>query len=59
MFSNHTTVSVVLKGTGVRPEVKIQPEDGILPFGNIIVGETSEKSFTIENISSFPVKFQL
>lgn len=59
MFSNHTMVSVLLKGTGVRPEVKITPEDGILPFGNVIVGETAEKTFTIENVSSFPVNFRL
>ena len=40
-------VSVLLKGTGVRPEVKIDPEDGILPFGNSLVGESVEKTFTI------------
>ena len=59
MFSDHTMVSVNLKGTGVRPEVKITPEDGLIAFGNVIVGETSEKTFTIENISSFPVNFAL
>ena len=59
MFSDHTMVSVLLKGTGVRPEVKITPEEGILPFGNVIVGETSEKTFMIENVSSFPVSFKL
>ena len=45
MFSDHTMVSVLLKGTGVRPEVKITPEDGIIPFNNVIVGETAEKTF--------------
>ena len=45
MFSDHTMVSVLLKGTGVRPEVKITPEDGIIPFGNVLVGETAEKTF--------------
>ena len=45
MFSDHTMVSVLLKGTGVRPEVKITPEDGIVPFGNILAGETAEKTF--------------
>lgn len=59
MFSDHTMVSVLLKGTGVRPEVKIEPEDGLIPFGNVLVGETSEKSFKIENVSSFPVNFNL
>lgn len=59
MFSNHTMVSVLLKGTGVRPEVKIDPEDGILPFGNVLVNESVEKTFTIQNVSSFPVNFNL
>jgi len=36
-----------MKGTGVRPEVKIEPAEGLLNFGNIIVGETFEKTFKI------------
>lgn len=59
MFSNHTMVSVNLKGTGVRPEVNITPQDGLINFGNILVGEAFEKTFTIKNISSFPVNFNL
>ena len=59
MFSDHTMVSVLLKGIGVRPEVKITPEDGIVPFGNVLLGENSEKTFSIENVSSFPVNFNL
>lgn len=59
MFSDHTMVSVNLKGTGVRPEVNILPQDGLLYFGNVLVGETCEKTFTIKNVSSFPVNFQL
>ena len=30
MFSDNTMVSVNLKGTGVRPEVNITPDDGLL-----------------------------
>jgi len=52
-------VSVNLKGTGVRPEVHIEPEDGLLSFQNALVGETIDKQFTIKNISSFPVNFNL
>jgi hypothetical protein len=59
MFSDHTMVSVNLKGTGVRPEVNIMPQDGLIYFGNVLVGESFEKSFTIKNISSFPVNFNL
>lgn len=59
IYSNHTVVSVVLKGTGVRPEVDISLGDGLLPFGNVIVNESVEKAFSIKNVSSFPVNFEL
>ena len=59
MFSNHTMVSVNLKGTGVKPEVHINPEDGLIAFGNAIAGENIEKSFSIKNVSSFPVTFNM
>ena len=36
IYSSHTVVSIVLKGTGVRPEVSISLEDGLLSFGNVI-----------------------
>ena len=52
-------VSVNLKGTGVRPEVTITPEEGLISFSNILLGENSERSFTIQNVSSFPVNFEL
>ncbi len=59
MYSEHTTVSVYMKGCGVRPEVNIEPEEGLLQFGNVLVGETVEKTFKIKNVSSFAVKFNL
>ena len=59
IYSDTTMVSVALKGKGVKPEVKIDPEEGLLPFSNILVNENIEKTFTIENISSFPVNFDL
>lgn len=59
MLSEHTTVSVYMKGCGVRPEVNIEPEEGLLYFGNVLAGETAEKTFKIKNISSFAVKFNL
>ena len=52
-------VSVNLKGTGVRPEVTIEPEEGLLTFSNILLGENAERTFTITNVSSFPVNFEL
>lgn len=59
MFSDHTMVSVMLKGTGVRPEVKITPEDGLINFGNVLQGESCEKVLEIQNVSSFAVNFNL
>lgn len=59
IYSNHTVVSIVLKGTGVRPEVSISLEDGLLSFGNVIQNESVEKGFSIKNVSSFPVNFEL
>jgi len=52
-------VSVLLKGTGVQPKVEITPEEGLLTFQNIFVGENSERSFEIENVSKFPINFKL
>jgi hypothetical protein len=48
-----------MKGCGVRPEVSIEPEEGLLNFGNILVGEVYEKTFKIKNVSSFAVRFEL
>jgi len=59
MYSERTTVSVYMKGSGVRPEVNIEPEDGLISFGNVLVGETLEKTLKIKNVSSFAVKFNL
>ena len=59
IYSNHTIVSVLLKGTGVRPEVSISIEDGLMNFGNVLSNESVEKSFSIKNVSTFPVNFEL
>lgn len=48
-----------LKGRGVRPEVRITPEDGLMYFANLLVCESSTKEFEIKNVSGFPVKFSL
>jgi hypothetical protein len=59
IFSNHTVVSVKLKGIGVRPEVKASLPDGLLSFGNVLASEQVVKTFNIKNVSGFPVKFEL
>jgi hypothetical protein len=42
---------------GVRPEVELDTPDGLIYFANLLAAESSEKSFTIKNVSLFPVKF--
>lgn len=59
LYSEKTVASVLLKGIGVRPEVRIEPHDGLIYFANILVNEHSEKEFEIKNVSNFPVKFSL
>jgi hypothetical protein len=59
MYSSHTVCSVKLTGRGVRPEVRISPDDGLLYFANLLVGESYTKEFEIKNISTFPVRFNL
>ena len=59
IYSDSTKVSVNLKGIGVKPEVSIFPEDGMLKFSNVFVNETSERDFEIENVSNFPINFKL
>lgn len=60
IYSNHTVVSINLKGTGVRPEVEITGvPDCLLSFTNVMANEYIEKSFSIKNISTFPVTFNL
>ena len=59
LYSDTTVTSVLLKGIGVRPEVRIDPQDGLIYFANLLVNEQAEKEFVIKNVSSFPVKFSL
>jgi len=50
-------VSAKLKGIGVRPEVKVVPENGLIPFNGVVQGEFAERTFKITNVSNFPIKF--
>lgn len=59
MFCNHACVSTILKGKGVRPEVKVVPENGLVNVGGVVLGEYCERTFKILNVSNFAIKFQL
>ena len=49
----------MLKGKGVRPEVKVTPENLLINIGGIVLGESCEKIIKIENISNFAIKFKV
>jgi hypothetical protein len=57
--SGQSSVSVKLKGTSVKPEVTITPEDGLINMGNTLPGEKLEKTFDIKNVSNFSLDFNL
>ena len=50
-------VSVSLRGRGVRPQLKLEPEDGLVNMGNTIVADTIEKTITLKNLVTFPFEF--
>ena len=52
-FTDKYTVSCMLKGKGVRPEVLIEPEDGLVNMGGVLLDEYSEKTVKIKNACNF------
>jgi hypothetical protein len=52
-------VSVALKGRGVRPQLKLEPEDGLVNMGNTVVGDTIEKTVMLKNLVTFPFEYSL
>ena len=54
-----SVVSVHLKGRGVRPQLKLDPEDGLINLGNCVIGDTIEKIITLRNLVTFPFEFTL
>ena len=57
--TSNSVVSVSLKGRGVRPQLKLDPEDGLINIGNCVVGDTIEKTFSLKNLVTFPFEFLL
>ena len=48
-----------MKGKGVRPEVEIEPENGLTSMGGVLLDENSEKTVKIKNICNFDINFTL
>jgi hypothetical protein len=52
-YTDKYSVSCILKGKGVRPEVVIEPESGLIPIGGVLLDEFAEKTIKIKNICNF------
>merc|ERR1719502_2002565 len=63
LYTQNTRVQVQLKGKGVRPVLKIKPEDGILQLGSVIYSkgcnDYTEQFLVIENDSPFELCYKL
>lgn len=53
IYTSTSTISCLLKGIGVRPDIKIDPDSGLLHFGGVLLDELAEKTFKIKNICNF------
>mmetsp|Transcript_22689 Transcript_22689/g.41078 ORF Transcript_22689/g.41078 Transcript_22689/m.41078 type:complete len:1656 (+) Transcript_22689:42-5009(+) len=63
LTTQNTRVQVPLRGRGVRPVLKIEPEDGVLHMGSVVYSKgakdyTTEK-FVIRNESPFELNYKL
>lgn len=63
LYSQKTRVQVHLKGKGVRPVLKINPEGGILHLGSVVYSQGATdfvtKDLTILNESPFELNFSM
>lgn len=57
--SGQSSISVRLKGSSVKPEVTVNPADGLLDMGATLPNERLEKSFEVRNASNFALDFDL
>lgn len=53
------SISVKLKGKGVRPDIEIEPPNGLMNVGSVLLDEQIDKTFVVKNISNFQVYFKL
>jgi hypothetical protein len=63
LYTQNTRVQIPLKGKGVRPVLKINPESGILQLGAVIYGkdckDQTEQKLEINNDSPFELCYKL
>ena len=51
--------SIVLVGQGVSPTLELTPADGTMNMGQVLAGDSSTKTFSLQNTSVFPVKYEI
>jgi hypothetical protein len=63
LYTQNTRLQIPLKGKGVRPVLKIKPENGILQLGSVIYNKActdhTTQNLEIENDSPFELNFKL
>lgn len=59
IYCKESSISLNLRGRSVKPEVHLEPENGILDVSSCLVGENIGKKFVIKNISNFALDFKL
>ena len=66
--SEKSLISVKLTGRGVRPELRLQPQDNLIKwtemkfginFLSTLSGDIFERTITLKNTSSFPLQFDV
>jgi hypothetical protein len=52
-------VSCQVQGKGVRPEVQIEPENGLISMGGVLLEEYAERTVKVKNVCNFDIQFSL
>lgn len=53
------SVETTLTGEGVSPSLRMEPLNGFLDFGHVLMGETGQKKIMLRNASLFPLHFYI
>jgi hypothetical protein len=48
-----------VQGKGVRPEVQIEPENGLISMGGVLLEEYAERTVKVKNVCNFDIQFSL
>ncbi|KAL6756551.1 hypothetical protein V8C86DRAFT_68985 [Haematococcus lacustris] len=62
IYTPRTRIRIALKGQGIAPELRLQPEDITsqgLDLGDVLKGESSEARFSVTNVCPFPLSFAM